>query len=572
MKLTTNSQRILAEMVKQDFADTEAYSDEAQFFEFFASKQIMKKAELSDEEVERGVLGNGNDGGCDAVYTLFNNACVTEDALDDILPMKESCIDFIIVQAKRETSFCEDALMKWKTTTGNLLEIGIDDIQYAKRYNEDVLSAFALFRDLYVKVLRSTPKLNISFHYATYAAEIHPNVQAQANELKAMVHKLFPSSKTTVTVKFWGAEEILLAAQSQSEHKLNLPLAETPINIGTHQDYVALVNLAKYYRFITDENGSLRKYIFEANVRDYQGHNAVNQDIEHTLATTTGEDFWWLNNGITLLTDEATLATSKELVLTEPAVVNGLQTSNEIFRHFQANPDELATETRNVLVRIIVPESEDSRDRIILATNNQTNIPKSSLRANDPIHWQIELYLKGRGLYYDRRKNYYKNQGKKSNEIISVSFLAQCMISLLLQKPNYARARPSTLLTQDETYNTLYVENQNLDVFYHAAKLGRTVELCLKKSNAYSQAQKNDILFYVLYCAVAQKLGKNRITASDIRVIDLTTYTDDYILEVATKVFSEYNRLGGDGKVAKGAELIAVLMNAFSVNKSPIPV
>ncbi len=564
MKLTTNSQRILAEMVKQDFIDTEAYSDEAQFFDFFAAKQIMKRAELSDEEVEKGVLGSGNDGGCDAIYTLFNNAYVAEDALDDITATKESSIEFVIIQAKRETSFGEDALMKWKTTAGNLLEIGIDDAQYAGRYSEDILAAFTLFRDLYVKVLRSTPRLNISFHYATYATDVHPNVQAQADEFKAMVHRLFPSSKTAVTVKFWGAEELFLAAQSQAEHKLKLPLAETPINIGTHQDYVALVNLAKYYQFIIDENGSLRKYIFEANVRDYQGHNAVNQDIEHTLETSTGEDFWWLNNGITLLTDEATLATSKELVLTEPAVVNGLQTSNEIFRHFQANPDALASETRNVLVRIIVPESEDSRDRIILATNNQTNIPKSSLRANDPIHWQIELFLKGRGLYYDRRKNYYKNQGKKSNEIISVSFLAQCMISLLLQKPNYARARPSTLLTQDETYNALYVDNQNLDVFYHAAKLGRIVELCLKKSNIYSRAQKNDILFYVLYCIVAKKIKKPAITASDIKGLDLTVFTDSYILDVAAQVFDNYQRLGGDGKVAKGTELLASLMNSVT--------
>lgn len=564
MKLTTNSQRILAEMVKQDFIDTEAYSDEAQFFDFFAAKQIMKRAELSDEEVEKGVLGSGNDGGCDAIYTLFNNAYVAEDALDDITATKESSIEFVIIQAKRETSFGEDALMKWKTIAGNLLEIGIDDAQYAGRYSEDILAAFTLFRDLYVKVLRSTPRLNISFHYATYATDVHPNVQAQADELKAMVHRLFPSSKTAVTVKFWGAEELFLAAQSQAEHKLKLPLAETPINIGTHQDYVALVNLAKYYQFIIDENGSLRKYIFEANVRDYQGHNAVNQDIEHTLETSTGEDFWWLNNGITLLTDEATLATSKELVLTEPAVVNGLQTSNEIFRHFQANPDALASETRNVLVRIIVPESEDSRDRIILATNNQTNIPKSSLRANDPIHWQIELFLKGRGLYYDRRKNYYKNQGKKSNEIISVSFLAQCMISLLLQKPNYARARPSTLLTQDETYNALYVDNQNLDVFYHAAKLGRIVELCLKKSNIYSRAQKNDILFYVLYCIVAKKIKKPAITASDIKGLDLTVFTDSYILDVAAQVFDNYQRLGGDGKVAKGTELLASLMNSVT--------
>lgn len=560
MNLTTNSQRLLSEMVKQEFEDNVTYSDASQFFEFFTARQIMKNAELSDEEIERGVLGSGNDGGCDAVYTLFNNVIISEDTIDDIITKKDSNIDLVIIQAKQETSFGENALMKWKTSTGNLLEIGVENKQYEKRYNEDVITAFALFRDLYVKVLRNTPKLNISFYYATYAVEVHPNVQAQANELETMVRKLFPSNKTTVKVFFWGAEELLLAAQSQAEHKISLPLAESPINTGNHKDFVALVNITKYYNFITDENGNLRKYIFEANVRDYQGHNAVNQDIENTLATPSGEDFWWLNNGITLLTDEAILATNKELVLTEPAVVNGLQTSNEIYRFFQENPEKLANETRNILVRVIVPESEDSRDRIILATNNQTNIPKSSLRANDPIHWQIELFLKGRGLYYDRRKNYYKNQGKKSNEIVSVSFLAQCMISLLLQKPNYARARPSTLLTKDETYNELYLNNPNLDVFYNAAKLGKTIDIYLKKSNQYTPSQKNDIVFYVLYYAVAKAINKSTITFDDVKNINLNFFSEKYILEAAQEVFEVYNSLGGNGRIAKGTEMLTAIL------------
>lgn len=71
--------------------------------------------------------------------------------------------------------------------------------------------------------------------------------QDTVNALNTIVHKLFPSPKTVVNVTFWGAEELLLAAQSQPEHKLNLPLAENPINIGTHCDYIALVNIAKYY-------------------------------------------------------------------------------------------------------------------------------------------------------------------------------------------------------------------------------------------------------------------------------------------------------------------------------------
>lgn len=566
MKLTTNSQRILQELFKQEYRDNETFTDEAQYFELFASAQVLKNNDLSDEEIENGVLGNGNDGGCDAVYTLLNNALMTEDFVNNISLGKDATIDFIIIQAKRENSFKEDAMMKWKTTAQNLLEIGNDDSKYVARYNDDVLSAFSIFRDLYVKLLRHTPRLNIHFYYATFSAEIHPNVKAQAEELKIIVHKLFPSPKTSVSVDFWGADELLVAAQTQPERKLNLPVAETPINIGTHHDYVALVNLGKYYKFITDEHNQLRKYIFEANVRDYQGHNAVNQDIQSTLDALPTEDFWWLNNGITILTDEATLATSKELILTDPAVVNGLQTSNEIFRHFQANSDKIATESRNVLVRIIVPENEESRDRIILATNNQTNIPKSSLRANDPIHWQIELFFRGRGLYYDRRKNYYKNQGKKSSEIISVSFLAQCMISLLLQKPNYARARPSTLLTKDETYEELYVKNQDLDIFYNATVLGKKIERCLKESMEYSPAQKNDILFYVLYFSVANLLNKTVISAKDIKEINPDSYHVKYILNIAAQVFDVYNIFGGDGKAAKGSDLIERLQELITVS------
>ena len=220
MKLATNSQRILEELFQQDFADNVVYTDQSQYFEFFSTKNILKNVELSDEEIESGVLGSGNDGGCDSIYILFNGTYVTEDILESISASKESAIELIVVQAKRETSFGEDAIMKWKTTASNLLEIGIDDSRYQARYNEDVLNAFALFRNLYVKLLRYTPKINISFHYASFANEVHPNVEAQANELIKIVESLYPSPKTTVLVKFWGAEKLLRAAQSQPEHKL----------------------------------------------------------------------------------------------------------------------------------------------------------------------------------------------------------------------------------------------------------------------------------------------------------------------------------------------------------------
>lgn len=71
--------------------------------------------------------------------------------------------------------------------------------------------------------------------------------------------------------------------------------------------------------------------------------------------------------------------TSKKLSVDNPEIVNGLQTSHEIYNYFSENPTRLSEEDRNILVRFIVPVSEEVRDDIIFATNNQTNIPKSSL-------------------------------------------------------------------------------------------------------------------------------------------------------------------------------------------------
>ena len=216
----------------------------------------------------------------------------------------------------------------------------------------------------------------------------------------------------------------------------------------------------------------------------------------------------------------------------------------------------LDSETRNVLVRIIVPDSEESRDNIIFATNNQTNIPKASLRVTDPIHLQIELYLKGRGLFYDRRKNYYKNQGKKPSEIIGVSFLGQCLITLFLKKPDYARARPSTILTDDDTYNKLYIENQDLDVFYRCAVLGKKVQKNLKRTIQYTSAEKSDILFYLLYGVVANCIKKNNITIADIKHLDIDSITDDVISEIKDKIYNIYKENGGNGRVAKSSEFV----------------
>lgn len=553
-KNLSNNQLLLKECIQQEYEENGLYESVNVYFEYFASAQVLKKYDLSDDEISNGIIGGGNDGGCDGMYIFLNNDLLTPDQIENLSAPKGATLSLIIIQSKNTTGFGEEAIMKWKTISSNLLSMSSDVNNFADRYSEQVRDSFMIFRDAITKLVRAQIKIDIQYYYVTLAEERHPNVDSQAEELKSIVKQMYPSAK--VEVSFIGANRLMELYNTDTEICVNLEFAENPIARGKNTEYVSLINLGTYYKFITDENNKLRSSFFEANVRDYQGKNSVNSCIAESLAKSDGEDFWWLNNGITILAEKVVPVTNRELSIVNPEVVNGLQTSTEIYNYFCDNLSLIDKERRNVLVRVIVPASEESRDNIIFATNNQTNIPKSSLRVTDTIHLQIEMYFKSRGLYYDRRKNYYKNQKKKAADIIGVSFLAQCLISIFLRKPDFARARPSTLLTDDDTYKKLYEVNADLEVYYKTAVLGKKVQANLTKTSDMTSAERNDVLYYLLYGVLAKILGKKEITFSDVKNVDVGLITDKLINDLKSIIYDRYKELGGNGRVAKSDTFI----------------
>lgn len=564
-KNLTNNQLLLKEIISQEYKDNNQFASLDTFFELFSASQILKDYAFSNEEIESGLIGGGNDGGCDTAYVLLNNEIITSDQIESLDCPKGSSLQFIIIQSKNTLGFGEDAIMKWKTISDNLLEMSNDINQYKNRYSEGVRDVFMLFRDAMTKLITKQPKIAFNFYYVTLGIDVHPNTAAQAEELKDTVQRKYPSA--TISVNFVTADDLMKLYNSEPDAHITIELADQAITLGKQNEYVTLINIANYYKFITDSSGNLLKGIFESNVRDYQGSNSVNSCIADSLKNKNTEDFWWLNNGITILSDKITLITNRQLSIDNPEIVNGLQTSTEIYNYFSENKDRLVSENRNVLVRFIVPDSEEVRDDIIFATNNQTNIPKSSLRVTDAIHLQIEMYFKSRGLYYDRRKNYYKNLKKKANDIISVSFLAQCLISILLRKPDFARARPSTLLTDDKTYNQLYSENSNLSVFYNIGKLGKIIQNNLRKTPDWTSSEKNDVLFYVIYGVAIKLLGKTDIKPIDMENFNFNSMSDEFINSVKELVYNKYVELGGDGRVVKGPNFITQIEDIMGFNE-----
>lgn len=554
--MSKNNQILLDEIIRQEMLKLDEAVSLNVFFEFYSALQVLKKYELSYDEINSGIAGNSHDGGADSIFLFVNGEIVKED--EGVLEKykKNVDIEFVLIQSKFENSFSEEPLLKLSRLCRNLFDLDFERGEFEGRYNDKVLSSFELFKNTYIGLITKRPRLKVSIFYVSKGLDVHPNVQMQADELKRDVLEKLPSSE--VEVSFLGAERLVKINQERPNDVFRVKTSESAISTSG-QVFIALMNLSDYFKFISDEDGNLIKHIFESNVRDYQGKTNVNNEIQDTLENPGNEEFWWLNNGVTILASEAAAPGGKELVIHNPEIVNGLQTSSEIHRFFSSNLDKISSEKRDILIRVIVPENEETRDRIIRATNSQTPIPKSSLRATDQVHRQIEEYFKPRGLFYDRRKNFYKNEGRKPKEIISVPFISQCLISVLMQKPDFARARPSTLLEEDESYNKLFHKNNELNTYYLAALWGRNIEVFLKELKTYSPSEITDIKFYVLYCAVSLLTVSLYPSNNKIAVLKADSLSQDILDYSVSAVYDIYKELGGSDKVAKGSKLIESL-------------
>jgi len=551
--MTNNERVLLNEILAQESIRFEQTLSDSEVFEFYSAEQLLKEYELSDEEISSGMSGDSLDGGADSVYIFINGDLIKEDSEVQDRYKKNPDIELVIIQSKRESGFGEDALLKFSRLTKNLLDLEFERRDFEGRYNDKVLDVFELFKKTYVSLITKRPRLSVRYYYCSLGSQIHENTQKQADDLLGDAKAILPNADIQVT--FIGAGELIALSQERPTEVFRLPTTDSPLSTS-EKVFIALTNIKDYYHFISDDSGKLLRSLLESNVRDYQGKNSVNKEIQSTLLSRESQEFWWLNNGITILATDATTPGGRELIITNPQIVNGLQTSKEIHRFFTDNPDRIESEQRGVLVRVIVPEDDETRDSIIRATNSQTPIPKSSLRATHFVHRNIEEYFKSRGLFYDRRKNFYKNEGRKPREIISIPFLSQCLMSIIVQRPDTARARPSTLLENDESYDKLFNENNSLEMYFIAATWGRSIELRLKEQKEYETTEISDIKFYVLYFTSVLKVNSLYPNNRKISELTETSLSAEEIDQYSAICYDIYRELGGTDKIAKGTDLL----------------
>ena len=553
-----NDQIILDQIIEEQRAARMPALKTSDFFEIYVAEQILKNYDLSDDEIEFGLVGSGLDGGLDGIYTFANGELVRDD-FDPSSLKKNVLIEVVIFQSKTSDGFREEAINKLIAATQHLFALGTPLSDYSERYNESVLGCAEIYRTLYQSIASKFPEINFHYVYATRGdgSEVHPNVRAKASDLERELKNLFKTAKFKFS--FYGSSDLLNLARQEPKTSFQINFSEILTGDG---GYIALVRLKDFIKFLRDEKGLLRKSLFDSNVRDYQGRTQVNEEMQKTLRSKNeAEDFWWLNNGVTVVAGNATQA-GKVLTIEDPQIVNGQQTSTEIYNYFQGV--EFEQESRAVMLRVIVATESQIRDRIIKATNSQTTIPAASLRATEKIHRDIEAFLAPYGLYYDRRKNFQKQAGRPVDSIISIGLLAQAVMAIILQRPDDARARPSSLIKDDEDYEKIFNIEIPIKVYLISAKLVKVAQAYLRSREDLDPKDRNNLLFYLLVYAISSLTNKATPKASDIESIDLSKINDVLITSCLVEVEAIYVALGANEKIAKGPQMLESLKKILS--------
>jgi hypothetical protein len=472
---------------------------EADAFERFAVSQVsLRQQSLTPSEIDGGLVGAKDDGGVDGFYIFLNDQELIESDSARVSKRKTALdglqlgagIDVFIIQAKKETSWDTNVFPKIESALKAVLDTNVSaGTLRAFPLNDEVIEKALLLKKLRVKLSMLAPVVRFTVQYVTFAdhANLEAYLETKRSQLEHWLLTKLPSGSTT-TVEYVGDAEIVERLRVSNDVTAKLIFVKPPVRVG--KALVGLVRIEDYLRFLRrDGSPVIREELFAVNVRDYAGASiGVNNAIAQTLAHDSPTEFWWLNNGITLLADGATDPVELEWVVTNPLIVNGLQTSNIIQAQSLAGLITKSRLDQTVLVRLITGSDPIVRESVIAATNNQTAIASIQLHANEEKQLRIEEYLRSHKWYYERRRYQYRGTATPAGRIRTVTDVAQAVMAFRLLEPDTARARPGSLLGTPAGWKRVFDESESEDLFLKALNVADAVVSYLRGKAATAVA------------------------------------------------------------------------------------
>ncbi len=568
--------QVLLDACRAQFATENGFAhlSEDDQFEYFCALQLTKQSETTFSEIEDAITDGGNDGGIDCFLILVNDSCVTtREDLQEIKITSTSTVRVLIVQSKTTSAFREATLNSWITSWPVVCDPSKGTSELLAVFNSSLVEKVELFREIWVEAIRKRATFSIDFRYCTRAESMQVN--GVINAKKAQFHHVAATLvRCPISVEFLGAVELMALYQQNPNQKLELSFESDPTSISLTKEkfgYIGVVRLHEYLRFISDQSsGKIRESIFEANVRHFLGEVDVNKKIAETLQVDRENDFWWFNNGITIIAEQIAQL-PKALHMDNVKIINGLQTSFTLFE----NKDAISPEDpRTLLVKVVRSVDKVVIDKIINASNFQNGVPPVMLRATDKVQRDIENYCLTEGFFYDRRKGYYKNQGKPAKKIFSIQDFAQAIKSIIFFDPGVARQKPTTIIKSEATYAEVFDPAKPFASYLTAARIVQKVRAFISLHvHREERGLARNFTFHIARVVTALRLSRAEYSHDDVAKIDLDSLSDEFIGDAWKRtlfVLDKYAMETGDNviNIAKAQKFSSYLTTALAREES----
>lgn len=425
--------------------------DESLLFEHFSNFCVVSHEYGEEFDVEDVHTGGGDDLGLDGVAIVINGTLVSDSTEVDDLAATNKYVEaeFIFTQAKSGSGFSGSEISN--------MFFGVKDLfseNPALPRNQTIHQKEIVIRSVYEKSAlfkRGNPIVRM-YYLTTGKWQDDAKLEARIeHERDALLELNIFSEVKFVPIDARALQRLYNSAKNRLTKSITFTGKVTlPSLPGVQESYLGFLPANEYLKLITDDAGNIVRGLFYDNVRDFQGDNPVNEEIDETLKSPTKHLFVLLNNGVTIVADSIS-KTGDIFTIEDYQIVNGCQTSHVLFNNASA-----LSAAVQIPVKLIVSQDGDVKNRIIKATNRQTPVKTEDLTALTDFQKALEDYynaITGDGrLYYERRSQQYRSaSGIEKIRIVSVSNQIRSFASMFLGLAHQASRYYGTLLKSIET-------------------------------------------------------------------------------------------------------------------------
>jgi hypothetical protein len=255
-------------------------------------------------------------------------------------------------------------------------------------------------------------------------------------------------SESQVKFEYFNHKDIVDALQSKKGINETLQLAGKSIqeDFNFKRVLVGKINVVELANLFEKHGDNL----LDQNIRKYLGisTNRVNTAIKDTLLSEKRENFYFYNNGITMICSKFSyngLQSDNWIVkVNDLQIINGGQSCKTILHTIKNNPEK---DYSNAYVLVRLYElSGDGMDALItdvtIATNSQNPVDLRDLRANDDLQKRLETAVAELSYTYRRKKD---NTIFRRDTTILSSVAAEAIFSVWKKKPYQAKFKKNEL-------------------------------------------------------------------------------------------------------------------------------